>query len=97
MTPLQNGFGGLGRLGSIVPGWQGDRCLDMARAKRRTPVVVVVVVVVVRAPRTAPLSEENRQQAVMALTVMIDQWWSGNRGRRAGADGGSDRQGGATA
>jgi hypothetical protein len=44
-------------------------------AKRRTPTVVV----------RAPLSEEN-QQAVTALTVMIDQWWSGNQGRSAGTD-----------
>jgi hypothetical protein len=36
-------------------------------AKRRTPRVVV------REPRTAPLSEENRRQAVTALTVMIGQ------------------------
>jgi hypothetical protein len=62
----------------------------MSGAKRRTPPVVV------RAPWTAPLSEEHRQKAVTALTVMIDQWWSGDRGRSASADGGSDQHGGAT-
>jgi hypothetical protein len=63
----------------------------MSGAKRRTPPVVV------RAPTTALLSEEHRQEAVTALTVMIGQWWSGDRGRRASADGGSDQHGGATA
>jgi len=62
----------------------------MSGAKRRTPPVVV------RAPRTASLSEEDRQQAVTALTVMIEQWWS-VRGRSADADGGSDRHCGAAA
>ena len=39
-------------------------------------------------PGTAPLSVEDRQQAVTALAVMIDQWWSA---RDRSADGGSDR------
>jgi len=57
----------------------------MSGAKRRTPVVVVV-----REPRTAPLSAEDRQQAVTALAVSIHQWWSDGRGRSADAVRGSD-------
>lgn len=49
--------------------------IGMPGAKRRTPPVVV------REPRTAPLSEENRQQAITALTVMIHQWRSVGQGR----------------
>jgi len=60
--------------------------LNMSGAKRRTPPVVV------RSPRTAPLSEEKRQQAVTALTVMIHEWWSA--GQSNGADAGPDRRGG---
>jgi hypothetical protein len=62
----------------------------MSGAKRRTPPVRV------RVPRIASFSEESRPQAVTALTVMIDRWWSA-RGRSADADGGSDRHGDATA
>jgi hypothetical protein len=35
------------------------------------------------------LSAEQRQQAVTALTVMIHEWRSGDRGRSAGGVGGS--------
>ena len=42
------------------------------------------------------MSAENRQQAVAALTVVIHQWWSDNRDRSAGADGGAHRRGGAS-
>ena len=52
---------------------------------------------VVQEPRTAPLSVEDRQQAVTALAVMIHEWWSDRQSRSAGADGGSDQPGGATA
>lgn len=61
----------------------------MSGAKRRTPVVVV------RKPRAALLSAEDRQQAVTALAVMIDQWWSGGRGRSAETICGSDPSDGA--
>jgi hypothetical protein len=62
----------------------------MPGTKRRTPPVVV------REPRTAPLSEENRRQAIAALSVMIHGWWSGDRGRSVVADG-LDQDGDATA
>jgi hypothetical protein len=62
--------------------------LVMSGAKRRTPVVVV------GEPRTAPLSAEDRQQAVTALAVMIEQWWSVGRGRSAETVCGSDPSGG---
>jgi hypothetical protein len=39
----------------------------MSAVKRRTPSVVV------REPRTAPLSAEDRQQAVTALVAMIHE------------------------
>lgn len=32
--------------------------------------------IVVRPPRTAPLSDEDRQQAVTALAAMIADWWA---------------------
>ncbi|GIF00091.1 hypothetical protein Ari01nite_75550 [Paractinoplanes rishiriensis] len=63
--------------------------LVMSGVKRRTPVVVV------REPRAAPLSAEGRLQAVTAVAVMIDQWWSGGRGRSAETVCGSDSSGGA--
>jgi hypothetical protein len=47
----------------------------MSEAKRRTSIVVV------RDPRTAPVSADDRQQAVTALAVMIHGWWSGDQGR----------------
>ena len=43
------------------------------------------------------MSAENRERAVTALTVMIHQRWSGDRGRSADADDGSGQHGGATA
>lgn len=52
--------------------------------------------VVVRAPRTASLSEEDRQQAATALMVMIERWWLA-RGSGGRVDDGSDRPGGAAA
>ena len=52
--------------------------------RRRTPVVVV------REQRTAPLSAEDRQQAVTAMTIMIHQWWSDRRGRSTDTVRGSD-------
>jgi len=52
--------------------------------------------VVVRVRRTAPLSEQDREQAVAALTIMIGQWWA-VRGRNAGAHDGSGQHGGAAA
>lgn len=39
-------------------------------AKRRTTPVVV------RAPRTAPLSDDDRDLAVTAIATMIALWWS---------------------
>jgi hypothetical protein len=63
----------------------------MSEPKRRVPPVVV------REARTALLSETDRQQAVTALAVMIQQWWSEGHGRIADADDGSDRHGGDTA
>jgi hypothetical protein len=32
--------------------------------------------IVVRPPRTAPLSDEQRQQAVTALAALITEWWN---------------------
>ena len=58
--------------------------LIMSGAKRRTPAVVV------REPRTAPLSTEDRRQAVTAMAVMIHHWWSGGRGCSADTVRGSD-------
>ena|SRR6266536_3830096 len=49
----------------------------MSAVKRRTPSVVV------REPRTAPMSAEDRQQAVTALAAMIYEWWSDDQGRSA--------------
>ncbi|HEY3261236.1 MAG TPA: hypothetical protein VGJ95_13365 [Pseudonocardiaceae bacterium] len=43
------------------------------------------------------MSAEDRQQAVTALVAMIHEWWSDDQGRSAGAVGGSDQRGGATA
>jgi hypothetical protein len=43
------------------------------------------------------MSEEERQQAVTALVVMIQEWWSGDRGRSADAVRGSNPSGGAAA
>jgi hypothetical protein len=63
--------------------------LTMSEAKRRTPIVVV------RDPRTAPMSADDRQQAITALAVMIHEWWSGDQGRSANAVRGSDQSGGA--
>jgi hypothetical protein len=63
----------------------------MSAVKRRTPSVVV------REPRAAPMSAEERQQAVTALVAMIHEWWSNGQGRSDGAVGGSDQRGGATA
>jgi hypothetical protein len=60
----------------------------MSDAKRRVPPVVV------REAWTAPLSEADRQQAVAAVAVMIQQWWSDGHGRIADADDGSVRHGG---
>jgi hypothetical protein len=49
----------------------------MSAVKRCTPSVVV------REPRTAPMSAEDRQQAVTALAAMIHVWWSDDQGRSA--------------
>jgi hypothetical protein len=38
---------------------------------------------------------EDRQQAVTALAVVIQEWWSGDRGRSADAVRGSNPSGGA--
>jgi hypothetical protein len=78
---------------SLVPAWPCGRwlVLNMSGAKRRTPVVVVL------GPQTAPLSAEDRQQAVTALTVLIQEWWSGGRGHSADAVRGSDQSGDAAA
>jgi hypothetical protein len=59
----------------------------MSAEKRRTPSVVV------REPRTAPMSAEDRQQAVTALVAVIHERWSDGQGRSAGAVGGSDQRG----
>lgn len=40
-----------------------------AATHRRAPIVV-------RPPRTAPLSDQDRQQAVTALAMMIAEWWA---------------------
>ncbi|MDT4995542.1 MAG: hypothetical protein QOH97_5434 [Actinoplanes sp.] len=32
--------------------------------------------IVVHPPRTAPLSEQDRQQAVTALAALIAEWWA---------------------
>jgi hypothetical protein len=40
------------------------------QAKRRTTPVVV------RPPRTAPLSDDDRDLAVAAIATMIALWWS---------------------
>jgi len=65
--------------------------LNISGAKRLTPVVEV------REPTTAPLSAEDRQQAVTAMAVMIHQWWSGGRGRTADTVRGSGSPDDATA
>jgi hypothetical protein len=44
----------------------------MPTKKRRTTPVTV------RPPRTAPLSDEDHQQAVTALAAMIAEWWQRN-------------------
>jgi len=42
---------------------------QQAAHHRRGPIVV-------RPARTAPLSPEDRQQAITALTVLITEWWT---------------------
>jgi hypothetical protein len=44
-----------------------------------------------------PCQAEERQQAITALAVMIQEWWSGDRGRSANAVRGSNPSGGAAA
>jgi hypothetical protein len=41
------------------------------------------------------MSVDERQQAVTALAVMIQEWWSGDRGRSADAVPGSKTSGAA--
>src|SRR4051812_30396431 len=74
---------------STLPGRCAVVVLGMSGTKRRLPPVVVGT------PRTAPLTDEDRQRAVTALTAMIHEWWSDGRGRSA--DAGPDRGYGPTA
>ena len=48
---------------------------DPQRSTSRSRVTNSREPIIVRPPRTAPLSDEDREQAVTALTVMITEWW----------------------
>lgn len=43
------------------------------------------------------MSAEERQQEVTAMAVLIQEWWSGDRGRSADTVPGSNPPGGAAA